>query len=171
MVMPTACTANNCAIFAPRAAAFHLAGPNLPETDQMVWDPAAGWTATLDLESRRGIAWLLDPAQVMMFYNCITAVTGRHIEEFPNRYGVDPLYMFDNASITAIRGRLVLSSRVHPCRRHLGDDSDPAALHGLTSVAHACDDFVMSVSGRRRDNAPPWSRHSSAPCYRSRMYK
>lgn len=88
--------------FRPSRRGILPAGPALPESDQMVWDPAAGWSATLDLESGRGVAWLMDAGRVMMFYNAINAVTGRHIEEYPNRYGVDPLYIWDQASISAL---------------------------------------------------------------------
>lgn len=132
--------------FRPSRHGIHLAGPNLPATDQMVWDPAAGWTATLDLDSRRGIAWLLDPGKVMMFYNCINAISGRHIEEFPNRYGVDPLYMFDNASVTAIGADWYYRRACIPAGGVWETQVTLVPFQGLTSVAHACDDFVASVT-------------------------
>lgn len=88
--------------FRPSRGGIRPAGPGLPGSDKMVWDPAAGWSATVDTDSGRGAAWLLDAGRAMMFYNSTTAISGRHIEDFPNRYGVDPLYMFDNASSTAI---------------------------------------------------------------------
>jgi uncharacterized membrane protein len=88
--------------YRPSRRGIHPAGPGLPGTDPMIWDPAAGWTATADMASGRGAAWLMEAGRVMMFYNSTAEVTPRLVEEFPNRYGVDPLWIWDNASDTAI---------------------------------------------------------------------
>jgi uncharacterized membrane protein len=132
--------------FRPSRRGIHPAGPSLPETDQMIWDPAAGWTATADQESGRGAAWLMEAGRVMMFYNCIEAVTGRHIEAYPNEYGVDPLYLWDNASITAIGADWYYRRAFIPAGGAWETRVTLMPLQGVTGVvAHACAKAVVCV--------------------------
>lgn len=147
--------------FRPSRRGIRPAGPALADMDQMVWDPAAGWTATLDLESGRGAAWLMDAGRVMMFYNSTSAITPRQIEDFPNRDGVDPLYMFDNASVTAVGADWYYRRAFIPAGATWETTVRLVPLQGLVRaanggdvvVAHACEYFVAAVDSRRDGNS------------------
>ena len=142
--------------YRPSRRGIHPAGPSLPETDQMIWDLAAGWTATADTESGRGTAWIMDGSRVMMFYNCIDAVTGRHIEEYPNEYGVDPLYLWDNASITAIGADWYYRRAFIPAGGAWETRVTLVPLQGVTGiVAHACAHAVVTVVWPAAGTATP----------------
>ena len=119
--------------------------PDGDNTDQMVWDPAAGWTATYDTDSGRGVVWLMDASRVMMFYNCISATTARHVEEFPNRHGVDPLWMWDNASATAISAEWYYHRAIIPAGRTWETALYMVPLQGSGPIAHACQEFICSL--------------------------
>ncbi len=120
-------------------------GPDDPASDQMVWDPAYGWTATLDTRTRQGVVWLMDASRLMMFYNCIAAVNGRQIDEFPNKYGVDPLWIWDNASSSAVTAEWYYHKACIPPGETWETTVKLVSLKDVNGISHASEAFVADI--------------------------
>lgn len=131
--------------FRPSREGVKAGGPDDPATDQMVWDPAYGWTATADTTVHRGVVWLMDASRLMMFYNCVSAITSRHIDEFPNKYGVDPLWIWDNASATAVTAEWYYRPAFIPPGGVWQTTVRMISLEKIDAVAYAGEHLVADV--------------------------
>ena len=129
----------------PSQRGLMTGGPDDPATDQMVWDPAYGWTATADTTVHRGVVWLMDSSRLMMFYNSVAAVTGRQIDEFTNKYGVDPLWIWDNASSSAVTSEWYYRPVFLPSGGIWQTTVRMISLQKIDGVAHAGENFVADI--------------------------
>jgi uncharacterized membrane protein len=129
----------------PSQRGIMTGGPDDPSTDQMVWDPAYGWTATADTTAHRGVVWLMDQSRLIMFYNSVAAVTGRQIDEFTNKYGVDPLWIWDNASSSAVTSEWYYRPAFLPSGGVWETTVRMISLQKIDGVAHAGENFVANL--------------------------
>ena len=131
--------------FRPSRRGIVCGGPDDPATDQIVMDPAYGWTASVDTVTGDGVVWLMDVSRVMMFYNCIAAVTARHVETLPNRYGVDALWIWDNAGNTSATAEWYYHKACIGAGQVWETSVWMVSCKDLHSIGHACEYFIAGI--------------------------
>lgn len=129
----------------PSQRGIQAGGPDDPSTDQMIWDPAYGWTATVDTTAHSGVVWLMDASRLMMFYNSIASITGRHVDEYANKYGVVPLWIWDASSSTAVTAEWYYHPAFIPAGGFWETSIRMVSLREMDSLVHACDYFVADL--------------------------
>ena len=138
--------------YRPSQRGIQVGRPDDPAADQIVMDPAYGWTASIDAATRDGVVWLMDASRLMMFYNCLTAVSGRHIDDLPNQHGVDALWLWDNAGNTSVTVEWYYHKACLPAGGVWETPIRMVSCKGLDAVAHACELFIADLKLPRSGN-------------------
>jgi len=120
--------------------------PDDPNTEYMVWDPAYGWTATRNSASGEAVVWLMDASRLMMFYNCVAATTSRHVDEFINKWGVDPLWIWDNASAHLVSAEWYYRPIFIPTGQTFETTVTMVSLEQTSGISHACPYFIAHLN-------------------------
>lgn len=120
-------------------------GPDDVTTDQMVWDPSYGWTATADTSIRACVVWLMDASRLMMFYNSVAALSARDIDEYPNKYGVDPLWIWDGAGSTTVGPEWYYHKAYIPAGEFWETSIQMISMANTDLIDHACKYFIADI--------------------------